>query len=593
MNSPFEFLGLGTDADLAAVKRAYARLLRTTRPDEDPAGFQRLHAAYQAASALVVQRASARPVPVNVATVEKNAEAPKDATLAQSASLPVKQSETALVVNLHAERAMPERHQPVNVPAPNPKPAEANTTREHVIVKRPADAPSPEPAQIPRVTLDRQDPPSRTPPPSVPAPNTSSSRTMPFVDHVVVKPPVDLPAPQRAPSARIPTPEILAAPDLVKLILGIAAKGDALSLSTWLEARPELWSMRTKQQTGQLLIHAVLREQHAMRETCMDVLLRFFDLDHVLAGIDVSAIRRVRHSMHIRWQSLPDQREELAGHARNMRTGKADTKRTSAWLEMLKAPLHVKHFLLAAWSLNAAADLANFINYLCDKHLANLPAQFDKKQAQFWLLVGGRVPGNWRRCTVLSIRAAGIAVGALLAWSLCIGLFVTTGIQTGEQGLETIKASTALAGALLGFWMLILWVALFSNWQSLPEYASTGHTWLRWSLIPLLCIVGLSIKYPFGAPVVSTYFLLAVALLAQRRFNSRRGRASITARLYVYLCVIGACFMSAASAITPNMTPVTEIIAVMSMAWWSRDAWRHRVQLRQMIEALKKRAPAR
>jgi hypothetical protein len=587
--SPFELLGLGPDADLAAVKRAYARLLRTTRPDEDPAGFQRLHSAYQAASALVERRASAGPVPANVS----NAEAPKDAAQAQAASLPVKQSETAHVVNHPAERAIPERHQPVNVPAPITTSADANTTREHVVVKRPGDAPSPAPAQIPRVALDLQDAPSRITPPSVPVPNTSSSRTTPPVDHVVVKPPVDVPAPGRPPSARIPTPEVLTAPDLVKLILGIAAQGDAVSLSTWLEARPELWSMRTKQQTGQLLIHAVLREEHTMRETCMDVLLRFFDLDHVLAGIDVNAIRRARHHMHIRWQSLPEQREELAGHARNMRTGKADAKRTSTWLEMLKAPLRAKHFLLAAWSLNAAADLANFINYLCDRHLANLPAQFDKKQAQFWLLVGGRVPGNWRRCSVLSIRAAGIALGALLAWSLFIGLFVMTGVQTGEQGLETLTASTALAGALLGFWMLILWVALFSNWQSLPEYASTGNTWLRWSVIPLLCMAGLGIKYLFGAPLVSTYFLLAVAMLAQRRLNSRRGRASATARLYVYICVIGACFMSAASAVTPSMTPITEIIAVVSMAWWSRDAWRHRTQLKQMIEALKKRAPAR
>lgn len=46
--SPFETLGLDRKADIAQIKRAYARLLRTHRPDEDPVAFQRLHEAYEA-----------------------------------------------------------------------------------------------------------------------------------------------------------------------------------------------------------------------------------------------------------------------------------------------------------------------------------------------------------------------------------------------------------------------------------------------------------------------------------------------------------------------------------------------------------------
>lgn len=47
--SPLDLLGLPSDADATAVKRVYAQQLRVTRPDEDPEGFQRLHAAYKAA----------------------------------------------------------------------------------------------------------------------------------------------------------------------------------------------------------------------------------------------------------------------------------------------------------------------------------------------------------------------------------------------------------------------------------------------------------------------------------------------------------------------------------------------------------------
>lgn len=45
---PFDALGLPADADHGAIKRAYARLLRSHRPDDDPVAFQQLHDAYQA-----------------------------------------------------------------------------------------------------------------------------------------------------------------------------------------------------------------------------------------------------------------------------------------------------------------------------------------------------------------------------------------------------------------------------------------------------------------------------------------------------------------------------------------------------------------
>lgn len=44
--SPFKTLGLDRKADIAQIKRACARLLRTHRPDEVRA-FQRLHEAYE------------------------------------------------------------------------------------------------------------------------------------------------------------------------------------------------------------------------------------------------------------------------------------------------------------------------------------------------------------------------------------------------------------------------------------------------------------------------------------------------------------------------------------------------------------------
>ncbi|MEA5667977.1 heat-shock protein, partial [Stenotrophomonas sp. MH1] len=49
MSWALEVLELDASADERAIKRAYARLLRSNRPDDDAAAFQRLHEAYQTA----------------------------------------------------------------------------------------------------------------------------------------------------------------------------------------------------------------------------------------------------------------------------------------------------------------------------------------------------------------------------------------------------------------------------------------------------------------------------------------------------------------------------------------------------------------
>lgn len=50
MSWPWSELGLEGPAELPEIRRAYAQRLKTTHPEEDPEGFQRLHDAYQEAS---------------------------------------------------------------------------------------------------------------------------------------------------------------------------------------------------------------------------------------------------------------------------------------------------------------------------------------------------------------------------------------------------------------------------------------------------------------------------------------------------------------------------------------------------------------
>lgn len=63
-------LELPEDADARTIKRSYARLLKTFRPDEDPEGFQRLREAYERALDVAQWRAEYAAEEPEVATVE-------------------------------------------------------------------------------------------------------------------------------------------------------------------------------------------------------------------------------------------------------------------------------------------------------------------------------------------------------------------------------------------------------------------------------------------------------------------------------------------------------------------------------------------
>lgn len=73
MSWPWSELGLSGPADLPTIRHAYAQRLKTTHPEEDPAGFQRLHNAYQLACQLARRAKSAPPTPAEPEESESEA----------------------------------------------------------------------------------------------------------------------------------------------------------------------------------------------------------------------------------------------------------------------------------------------------------------------------------------------------------------------------------------------------------------------------------------------------------------------------------------------------------------------------------------
>ena len=82
MSWPWSQLGLPGPSDLPEIRHAYAEKLKTTHPEDDPEGFQSLHAAYQAASRMARQRKrrerSAQPEPVRPPEPSPEPEPPRE-----------------------------------------------------------------------------------------------------------------------------------------------------------------------------------------------------------------------------------------------------------------------------------------------------------------------------------------------------------------------------------------------------------------------------------------------------------------------------------------------------------------------------------
>ena len=111
MRWPWDELGLSGPAELSEIRRAYARGLRSARPEEDPEGFQRLHLAYRAACA-IVRKASREQVEDAAADF-----APEDGFFPESAPVDVAPENASIPERAPGEAEdRPGAHTPENRP---------------------------------------------------------------------------------------------------------------------------------------------------------------------------------------------------------------------------------------------------------------------------------------------------------------------------------------------------------------------------------------------------------------------------------------------------------------------------------------------
>lgn len=480
MNGPFELLGLvADDADEADVKRAYARLLRTTRPDEDPDAFQRLHTAYKLALAHVSARTTNRAVSPPAARV----------VAAEDSALPRK------------EAAAKDTH------------------------------------SSPPTLLDAT---------AWPAPNLGM-----LADEII--------------RAAVDTEQHEA-------------------FSSWLTARPEFWAIQVKQQVSRIVIHRLFQQPRPMSSYHLDALLHFFDLDHVLSGINPIALQQLRRRQLTLWEMIPRNHRELARRIRMMGGSQPDVASIREDLALLQRPLSTWRVMAAALQFGRVGEMGRLIQALCHGRLEELPSSIDRDHAQFWLKAAVPRTISWPRFTLGSLRAALAALGCGLA---ALGLSLLSGSSRASEGsaasewLTTAEVSTIVAGTVFALWLIYAGYAWLDWWQGLPESSPSQRPWLRRLILPVLSAWGL-VLYAVG-PTHSMAWTLIVPsfVIAVRRF--RRRNAGFSPRLNRVLpaaIVIGmACLNPLAQVLREGSLPIVPIAACAAFCMWAVDLWRHRAHL--------------
>ncbi len=500
----FAHLGLRPDADIHAVKRAYAQLLRQTRPDEDPAGFQVLHTHYQSALAYLAWRAQAVSDTTTTGGTESIATA---ATTSNSA-----------------------------IPQP------AASTNDDLAVNA-----------------------------------TNVSATVP----TAIAP---------------PTSELQQAFDFETFyaaLLGETAKRDPSNLITWLQAQPALWSFELKSEVGVRTLQQLFHQVPPMDVEQFDMLLAFFDLDHVFAVRDPLAIENLRDAMAVR-QELLDDENTASLELRMRRVGNFHGSDTARIVRGLRRPWAFSSGFFEALMPGKASEMARFVRVASRGHLGLLSPPIDPRWPTFWINAAGTGKLTWLYTSIGLARCA-LATLFLLALSI-VGSFAGNAppeIWPGAGNVLMFGLATGICW--LGYIVLRCAVA----WQALPQVDDAGWPkWLRMFFLPLLCCAcGLLVEALRVAASGWVVFTACIACgatfwIALRRYRIRANSKAMNLdlRVIIFLLIFVGTLVTTlideyqhghAGDSDGFVTRLCYVVISLSLLIWAADLWKQRRRLIQ------------
>lgn len=534
MSTPLLQLGLGPDADERSVKRAYAQRLRDVRPDVDPAGFQRLNELYRHALEWVRQR---------------DAHEPAD-PLASHRGAAVR------VDDLIAEEP-PQPFEPAQPPV-SFAPPDAPAVQVAWTPPQDTEAATPLDAQPLEIRWDAE-------------PDLDAQRTAPL----------DRPTGER---------DAFDFDGFFDALIRQAALGDAKALCDWLHRQPRLWSLTTKAEAARMLMPALYLRAPPLPDRCLDAILAFFDLDHVLSGQNALQLNLLRRRVHVEWLLRQRDRRELDIELRQAQP--PINTDSATLLALISGPFRWLDVLRKALTPYRPTEATNFLGWLVQAKIESVPPEFDRQRIAFWRRAGDRSRVSLPRVTVVAAR---LAAAMLLAVLIDVGLFLSGGIAP----LMTLLLAYGCAG-FAGFYA---WLAIV-QWQDRAQADDVPGpaAWWRFGFVPLLAVASVALRHlpppeangeawPL-ATTISPGLAAAAAVLAFIRYRHRSGAGAFSWlgsflgwRLILLVPLLKGLVLAGVV-----LARYIEVGAALALGFWLADLWRQRAYLRASL--VRTRAPS-
>jgi hypothetical protein len=345
-----------------------------------------------------------------------------------------------------------------------------------------------------------------------------------------------------------------------------AATSDDRMLAAWLHEQPAFWSFRAKADIGQQLMRRLYRDMPPMSADCLQVLLSFFDLDHVHAGHDTLALQRLARRSRLAWELMPEHRDALA--TRMGMVSSTARRQLDRYLARLQRPYTWWRALTAGFIPNSAKVMPQFIRELAGTYTEDLPPSVSQEQLRFWTAAVRKGPVSGGQVLFMA--------GVLLMLSLIVAL---GGAATMLFSSDTDMPMLALLGIAVAWTGGLTWIAMryymvLDEWLCRDEDRPARWPRLRLATIPLLWLAGmiLSLLIPLSHGL-GIAFLLPALWLSLRRYWRRHDMEGFYASPGITR--IG---LVAAVVILP-LSPLW-VFATATLLAWGDDLRRHRKVLR-------------
>lgn len=568
MSSPLEWFDLPADADERALKRAYAQRLKTTRPDEDPSGFQQLHERYQAALSWLAQQAS------SVAASE----------------MPVAD------VSAH-EGPATGAHMPEPPPPPKsvPRPPPATTQfdldvflADYFDVALHEDAPRVQAwletreelwslhlkHQVGYALLQRwfRDPPAiRT---------STIDATLVFfgLDHALIGvDPLHMQQlreamqqrsaiVQRHPPAVQPwggNRRKLDVPAFFDWYCERAGKDDDEALAATLYVQPALLSLAAREQAAGPLFERLAYERPPMPQDAAGLLAQTFGFTALATQREV-ALGELIANLHMRWLMQPAQKGKLALQVKSPSERAGDPAQATRYLRMLQRPFRWWWITLAALMPKLLYRLGLFAWRISGGVPARLDAFFDSRLTHFCIATADMTRIAWPRVFVGGVRCIAIALLAVIAQ--CV-TWKNDLLSPSDRWLPL-----EVGAGVIACWLYYLGYNALRLWQQRPEQPVQPYPVWRMAFVPLMVVVGAVLAFGFDQLVIAQFVLLGAALLSFQRYQVRNPQRKVILNnmvVVVYLIAI-------AAWVTLRFPAVSSGIAVF---FWALDLTHQRKQL--------------